>query len=193
MIFFTADHHFYHSNIIRYCGRPFQSVEEMNEEMVKRWNALVSPADTVYHLGDFSLAYRPVELFDPRLHGEKHLIMGNHDLCHPRNKKKAEIARPIFERLGFASFELERTMVIGGQTVVLNHFPYLTAEQPTPGYDLKFKDSRPKDQGLWLLHGHIHEKWKTKGRMINVGVDAWDFYTVPMTEIEKIINGGSHG
>ena len=81
MIFFTSDHHFYHTNIIKYCNRPFQSVEEMNEEMVKRWNSVVNPGDTVYYLGDFSLAKRPVEVFVPRLNGEKHFIMGNHDVC----------------------------------------------------------------------------------------------------------------
>ncbi len=41
MIFFSADHHFYHANIIRYCSRPFNSVEEMNEEMIARWNSTV--------------------------------------------------------------------------------------------------------------------------------------------------------
>ena len=65
MIFFTSDHHFYHSNIIKYCQRPFHSVEEMNEEMIRRWNSVVGVDDTVYYLGDFSLAKRPVELFAP--------------------------------------------------------------------------------------------------------------------------------
>ncbi|OFZ81374.1 MAG: hypothetical protein A2583_15910 [Bdellovibrionales bacterium RIFOXYD1_FULL_53_11] len=187
MIFFTADHHFYHSNIIRFCSRPFATVEEMNEELIKRWNAVVAPDDTVYHLGDFSLAYRPVELFAPRLHGEKHLIMGNHDLCHPRKKKKAAIGGPIYERSGFKTLELERTMVIAGETVLLNHFPYLSTEEAKPEFQVKFQSLRPKDMGKWLLHGHIHEKWKVKGRMINVSVDVWDFYPVPITEIEKII------
>lgn len=49
---------------------------------------------------------------------------------------------------------------------------------------LKF---RPEDDGIWLFHGHIYEKCKTKDRMINVGVDVWDFYPIPITEIEKII------
>ena len=55
MIFFTSDHHFYHTNIIKYCQRPFQSVEEMNEVMVERWNAVVGKNDTVYYLGDLEL------------------------------------------------------------------------------------------------------------------------------------------
>jgi calcineurin-like phosphoesterase family protein len=51
-VFFTSDTHFGHANIIKYCGRPFASVEEMNRELIARWNAVVGPRDTVYHLGD---------------------------------------------------------------------------------------------------------------------------------------------
>ena len=54
--FLTSDNHFSHYNIIRYCNRPFSSVEEMNQTMISRWNAKVSPGDIVIHLGDFALA-----------------------------------------------------------------------------------------------------------------------------------------
>ena len=192
MIFFTSDHHFNHSNIIKYCCRPFGSVEEMNDEMLKRWNSVVQPGDTVYYLGDFSLGRGPVEYFAPRLHGEKHLIMGNHDPCHPCHKKKAEIGRQIYLDAGFKSLELERTLEIAGIPVLMNHMPYLSEEEPPQGYNLKYREYRPKDRGMWLLHGHIHEKWKTKGRMVNVGVDVWDFYPVPISEIEKILTGGQN-
>lgn len=187
MIFFTADHHFYHANIIRYCQRPFHSVEQMNEEMVRRWNSIVRPADTVYYLGDFSMAKRPVTLFAPRLHGEKHLIMGNHDACHPCHKKKAESARQVYLEAGFKTLDLEQTMEIAGQKVLLHHMPYLSGESDTGGYALKHREFRPKDDGRWLLHGHVHEKWKTKDRMINIGVDVWGFFPVPITEIEKVL------
>lgn len=62
MIYFTSDHHFWHENIISYCKRPFASVEEMNEKMVQYWNDVVKDKDEVYYLGDFSMAWRPVEL-----------------------------------------------------------------------------------------------------------------------------------
>ena len=86
-VYFSSDHHFYHANIIKLCNRPFSSVVEMNETMVRRWNETVSPDDTVYYLGDFSLAFRPVELFTYRLNGNKFLIPGNHDFCHSYNKQ----------------------------------------------------------------------------------------------------------
>ena len=57
MIFFTSDTHFGHANIIRYCKRPFDSVNEMNDTMVARWNASVKPTDTIFHLGDFALGH----------------------------------------------------------------------------------------------------------------------------------------
>lgn len=78
--FFTSDTHFSHENIIRYCARPFASVEEMNREMTARWNAVVGPRDTVYHLGDFSLGKDSPTKFLRKLNGgKKILVRGNHD------------------------------------------------------------------------------------------------------------------
>ena len=64
---------------------------------------------------------------------------------------------------------------IAGQTVRLDHFPY----KPDPRYNFNYARWRPEDDGRWLLHGHIHEKWRQQHRQINVGVDAWHFTPVP--------------
>lgn len=53
--FFTSDTHFNHAKVIKYCARPFASVEEMNRELLSRWNAVVGPEDTIFHLGDFAM------------------------------------------------------------------------------------------------------------------------------------------
>lgn len=52
MIYFTADTHFGHCNVIRFCDGPFASAEEMDEAMIQNWNERVTGNDTVYILGD---------------------------------------------------------------------------------------------------------------------------------------------
>ena len=79
MIFFTSDTHFFHGNIIRYCNRPFDSIDAMNEGMIQRWNNRVGPEDTVYHLGDVVINRRALKTL-ARLNGDKVLIKGNHDI-----------------------------------------------------------------------------------------------------------------
>ena len=115
--------------------------------------------------------------------------MGNHDACHPGNKKKAEAALQIYLDVGFKMIGLEAFLEIGGQKVHLHHMPYQTIGAPGEhSYAQKHLNFRPKDDGAWLLNGHVHEKWKIKDRMINVGVDVWDFYPVPISEIEHLLN-----
>ncbi|NUB11294.1 hypothetical protein GAY28_00415, partial [Azospirillum brasilense] len=79
--FFTAETHFGHAKIIRFCKRPFTSRDEMDEALIAAWNGVVSPEDDVWHLGDLAMHTHPRrlrEIFD-RLNGRKHLITGNHD------------------------------------------------------------------------------------------------------------------
>lgn len=78
--FFTSDTHFGHANIIRFCKRPFENVEEMNEVLIENWNKVVSDDDTVFHLGDFAFGGSNVwKEIIPRLKGHINLIIGNHD------------------------------------------------------------------------------------------------------------------
>jgi calcineurin-like phosphoesterase family protein len=79
-IFLIGDPHFGHRNIIHYCNRPFDSVEQMNEALIKNWNSVVGKQDIVYVLGDFALCGkdRIIEITQ-RLNGRKRLVLGNHD------------------------------------------------------------------------------------------------------------------
>ena len=78
-VFVIADPHFDHANVIKYCDRPYSDPHEMNEDMIKRWNQVVSKRDKIYVLGDFSLSREAVKKFLPRLNGMKYLVKGNHD------------------------------------------------------------------------------------------------------------------
>jgi len=75
---------------------------------------------------------------------------------------------------------------IASQQVQLNHFPYMLDDR----YDMKFAKWRPQDNGDWLLHGHIHEKWRQQHCQINVGVDAWHFAPVAEHTIAALIAHG---
>lgn len=204
-VWFSSDHHFWHKNVILYCKRPFASAEEfesknilensvikMNEEMIARWNAKVKPTDKVIYAGDFSLASRAVVTIVPRLNGHITLVAGNHDHVHPVHYKKESRGvekRKLYYEAGIKDIALDLDMDIGTTSVKVHHMPYIP-ENPPEGYDLRHKDWRPKDDGRWLIHGHVHEKWKVNGRMINVGVDVWDFTPVHIDEIAAIINKG---
>jgi len=79
-IYYISDCHFGHDKIIEYTGRPFKNVKHMNEEIVKRWNAVVNPEDLVYHVGDFSFkGQNNARAWEQRLNGKIVHIKGNHD------------------------------------------------------------------------------------------------------------------
>lgn len=75
---FTSDTHFGHENIIKYCNRPFKSVEHMNEELISRWNSKVKKEDIVFHIGDFGINSDNQKIMK-RLNGHIIWIKGNHD------------------------------------------------------------------------------------------------------------------
>lgn len=130
-VFFTADTHFGHANIIKYCHRPFATVEEMDDSLVRNWNAVVPPDATVFHLGDFALdsKERWKELFG-RLYGEeKYLIIGNHD-----RDRISDGYNPGFTKV------FDKTCIdVDGQLVVLNHTPL-----------------EKLASGVWQFYGHVH-------------------------------------
>ncbi len=79
-IFFIGDTHFGDSHIIDYEQRPFENVEEMDRELINRWNSVVTADDTVFMIGDFSLySKEKTKEICNKLKGEKILISGNHD------------------------------------------------------------------------------------------------------------------
>lgn len=204
-VWFSSDHHFGHANIIRFCDRPWikpgpafateieeahwlannepePDVEAMNEALITYWNETVSPGDKVFYVGDFALGPRTtVGAIAPRLHGELHLITGNHDRCWLGKKGGSENEAMYFDA-GFVSITKEMEF----EGYLVNHFPY-TVDFRRNGED-KFSGFRPwrKDHvGVKLIHGHVHDAWKIKDDQINVGVDVWGFEPVNFDTIRE--------
>jgi calcineurin-like phosphoesterase family protein len=90
MIYFTADTHFNHSNIINHCGRPFNNVDQMNDKLIQNWNSCINNDDEIYVLGDFMFKGNGTEANNllKRLNGIKYFIKGNHNQDFLANQRK---------------------------------------------------------------------------------------------------------
>ena len=167
-VFFTADTHFFHDNIVTLSNRPFKDGEEMLEAIVARWNERVKRGDVVYHLGDFALTWSKdtarVEALLDRLHGSVHLITGNHDREAVKRAK------------GFQWIGDYKRIKVDGQAIVLFHYPLISWHGSA--------------RGAWHLHGHCHGNLKTTfGKMMDVGVDCWNFYPVELDKVALVMQG----
>lgn len=180
----TSDWHIGHDRIRFLANRPFSSVEEMNEEIIRRHNSVVSPVDVVYVHGDVCLGKitETLPLVD-RMNGYKILIPGNHDRVWHDNKP-AYIERFMVEYLKVFQ-EVWSEDCYSHEGFRMTHLPF----EGDSHHDDRYAESRPTPAypGQWLLNGHVHEKWLKKGHMINVGVDVWNFYPVSSNKIREII------
>lgn len=170
-VFFTSNTHFCHSRVIAYSDRPFADVAQMNEALVRNWNAVVPKDGIVFHLGDFCFGTKKVL---DQLNGQIHLILGNHDM--------RECRRDFMSR--FASVQMERMIEVGDRRILLNHYPLLCYAQ---------------EKYYWQLFGHIHtnprnnrilstERMKLlMPRQYDVGVDNNNFTPVSFHQLEEII------
>lgn len=186
-IWFSSDLHFSHHNVIGYCNRPFRHVEEMDLAIIEAWNDLVDPHDVVIVLGDVALGQITDSLALVRLlNGTKILVPGNHDRCWVGNRKRGEWAQRYLDA-GFARiYDDPEALSIASHQVQLCHFPYVGDSEALD----RFPEHRLKDQGAWLIHGHVHDMWRQRGRQINVGIDAWGGKPVSMDQISNLIEQG---
>ncbi len=180
-IWFTSDLHFGHKNIIKFCNRPWETVEEMDEALITNWNSIVGEKDIVFDLGDFAFATngRWKELVQ-RLNGKHYLILGNHDGIRWPGDKTMQ----LFERV-----EQQMIIYIDNRCIYLNHYPYLC-------YGGSWKNP---EHAVWQLHGHVHTCPNSSGaddkRMIykfpyqyDVGVDNNNYTPVSFKQVKDIIN-----
>jgi calcineurin-like phosphoesterase family protein len=159
-----------HRNVITYCNRPYKDVDEMNEAMVAHWNKTVGKKDIIYILGDFSLNPKVATRFAEILNGYKILISGNHDATFVKHKKHKKMIQKYLDN-GFDEVYQNKIITLkNGMNVRLSHLPYRTEEALQ--YDTRYIDYRPHDDGMFLLHGHLHGRYRKMGRLLDVGIDA---------------------
>lgn len=169
MIYFTADWHFCHDRDFIYKERGFNSVEEMNEKIVQKFNALVDPDDTIYVLGDCALNDTETAIkYMKRLNGNKFLVIGNHD---SEAKIQRYVEENIFKDISFGY----RIKASKRQWFFLSHYPSLVSnfDDPTKVYN---------------IHGHTHGKEKFQiegGKNYCAGLEAHNCWPV---SIETILN-----
>jgi calcineurin-like phosphoesterase family protein len=161
-MWFTADTHFGHENIIRHCNRPFSSVGEMDEEMIARWNARVGRRDVVWHLGDFSFrGAHPLRYFS-RLNGQISFILGNHD----KRTQLRDCTNTVIDVI-----ELRAQ----GHKIFLSHYAHRV-------WPSSFR-------GSLHLYGHSHGTLPGTERSMDVGVDCHDFVPISLEQVLRKIGG----
>lgn len=165
-LFFTSDEHYGHANIIKFCKRPFASIEEQTETLIQKHNAKVPKGARVYHLGDmFWRTFGLKEALDVRyrLNGQHYFVWGNHDEMIEDN---AVLRDSFVWTKDLAHIEYLK------QKLVLCHYAMYT-----------FRGSH---RGAWQLYGHTHAMLRNYGVLsLDVGVDAWNFEPVSFEEISE--------
>lgn len=189
---FTSDLHFSHARIIELAYREFNSVEEMNEEIIKRYNAIVKPDDEVYFLGDCCMGQLVNSLpLLGLLNGRKYLILGNHDrpskLYHHKSEERRQEWFVKYSEY-FISIHEELIIEINNEQVLLTHLPYDNPNYVDHSYEGRYKEFQPINKGLFHLHGHQHSKVAVKGNEIDVGVDGHFFTPWSEEEIIAVMN-----
>jgi calcineurin-like phosphoesterase family protein len=167
-IFFTADTHFGHENIIKYCDRRFNNGSHMDARLATLWNSVIGPDDLVYHLGDFTLSNQVAALrYFQELNGNIHVAANwwHHDrrwlpdYVGVSDYKSASghsvwVMEPleVLEQGSTVQRHLNRDVIL-----VLCHYPFAEWDR--------------KHYGAWHLHAHSHGNHEARGKILDVGVD----------------------
>jgi len=154
MIWFTSDTHFGSKRTLLLSKRPFSSVKEMDETMIKNWNALVKENDTVFHLGDFG----DLEVAK-KLNGHIEFIKGNYEKTIDETSLLS----------AFKSVSLYKSLSVGGLTLMMVHEPLKANTFPV--------------KSDFTLFGHIHNLQKVKRDGLNVSMDAHHFRPINVEDV----------
>jgi calcineurin-like phosphoesterase family protein len=174
MIYVTSDTHYAHSNICKATSnwsdksgcRNFPSLEEMNETLIENVNKVVKENDILYHLGDVAFGNpNNSKIFLESLNCRNIIILiGNHD--NVNNFKDIKNVSGVYHYLRLS---------LNKQPVVMMHFPIMVWDG--------------NSRGSWMLHGHCHGSLTNSiGKMLDVGVDCFNFAPVSFDELKEIMD-----
>lgn len=161
-IWLTSDTHFGHQRTLDLSKRPYKNIEEMNQDIISKWNDKVNKNDTVYHLGDFG----DFEILK-KLNGNIILLFGNYEFDYFRNKQNINIKDYLLQK-GFKDVFIEKCL-----TIQLGDKQYNIVHEPSHQVGDNF-----------YLFGHIHKLQMVKRNGLNVGVDCHNFYLLDIETIE---------
>ncbi len=176
-VWFTSDLHFCHANVIKYDGRPFNDVDEMNEQLILNWNSVVGEKDVVFYLGDLSFdrSGADTQRIVGELNGKIHYILGNHD--DERDIRKLGRFETISDYVNLSINDLDNPRKKQG--IMMMHYPILSWDKA--------------HHGDWHLHGHCHQSLVTqnpeyyKRKVLDMGCNGWEYRPVSYAEIKAIM------
>lgn len=161
---YTADTHFGHENVMKFCDRPFSSVDEMDSTLIANMCDRVGKGDDLWIIGDFAFGPKStdsgylLEVFKQLPGARKHLIIGNHDR-RPTLELPWDTIVPLIE---LRDGPLK-------QSNTLCHYPMIT-----------WNHAR---RSALQLFGHVHNNWLGSRNSVNLGVDVWDFVPVRFEDV----------
>lgn len=158
--YIVSDLHLHHKNIIEYTGRPFSTVEEMDETLIDNWNSVVNHDDTIIHLGDFCLGPRQMCMeYAKRLNGKKYFLRGNHDRFQDGFYRTAgfTILPPQFNY----SYETKH-----------HSYPFILSHYPMNVFN--------------NIYGHIHDK-ENMEKGFCACVEKIDYTPILMSKVKEIV------
>ena len=170
MIYFTSDLHFCHNKPFLYEPRKFTNVYDMNEAIVRNWNAKIDPEDDVYVLGDLMLNDNDTGIrLLKNLKGRIHIILGNHD-----TDARVELYRNCYN---VVEITYATIIKVNGYHFYLSHYPTITSVP---------EDDKDAKHRLICLYGHTHQQtnfYNDNPYIYHVGVDSHNCTPVSVDQI----------
>ena len=165
MIWFSADYHFSHKNIIKYCNRPFSDVDDMDNTIMINLKNAIKSGDTLYYLGDLTFdKYIAEDFFQNFRHIKIHYISGNHD-----SKKVLTIASEYC-----VSMSEIKDIKVEGTPITLCHYAMRVWNK--------------SHFNAWQLYGHSHGTLEPVGKQYDIGVDTNDFKPISYDYLLELMN-----